>query len=556
MKRFPLHVCAGMIVGMTALRAQPASDARPDWQTVRSQQLPGLELKLTLPKNHFFLRELIDGKIEITNTGTQGYVLDDLQIGRTGPIHGLQFFAEDDKGKLVLDPLAWIARMLMMSEMNGMSREWKLGTWSAMLPTVYSLRFDQPGRYELWAWTNRPAPQTGAQTTSPFIPHGAGVALVSDRISITIEPRTADEESTTMTEAQVDLAQPGQAIEGALKLNALQTPAARTILRTLITDRDDSGTSYAASMGLMAAPDPRAEGVALLDDVKHRKVTVGRSMQWLYSWLERGRIGDTSGPDFEKEHNAAFDDILKAAQQASGGSGPAYAETLWVAYQGLLANDPKWPAARAALAAHQLELSQAHKDEIVRNWFFELRDRAQNASLPSFVPRWPGEDFLPLMREALTKPPLPFPPGPEGSQALPREQRSKNYDRWQLHAYALVILANVKPDEARPIIIADLQRHEQEYFANAFGLFGENGNALPVVPMPELDQTFRVKLASKDPVLSQLIWLIAQYGTASLEPNVLAVYTPETYEHDTTTRSALVRYLKRCDPSKADALVR
>jgi hypothetical protein len=168
----------------------------------------------------------------------------------------------------------------------------------------------------------------------------------------------------------------------------------------------------------------------------------------------------------------------------------------------------------------------------------------------------PGKDFLPLVREALTKPPLPFPPGPEGSQALPREQRSKNYDRWQLHAYALVILANVKPDEARPIIIADLQRHEQEYFANAFGLFGENGNALPVVPMPELDQTFRVKLASKDPVLSQLIWLIAQYGTASLEPNVLAVYTPETYEHDTTTRSALVRYLKRCDPSKADALVR
>jgi hypothetical protein len=548
-----LYCLAGLLGSFVLLptNGRTADKPAPDWEQVRSHQPPGLTLTLSLPKDHYFLGELILGKITITNAAPTGYVVSDLDPGEAGTFSRLRYFGEDSDGHKVSDPLMWAENALQ--NLGGMVLETDLGTWSDDVSALTSLRFDHPGRYTIWAWTDRPRIGKASKPGSPGT-YGASVDLVSDKVTIAIEPRSAAEEAQLLADAQAKLNQPATCRRGALELGALQTPASHAILRTLICDNDQNGVSYIAELGLMESPNPQAEGAALLDDVSHGKVVVGRSMQWVYSWLERGESTNTGGPEFEKEHTAAFDRILQAGQKATGGSGPVYVETLWVAYSGLFPTDPRWPAARTALVAHQLELKQAHKDDILRMWSQDLKFQPQQHE---FSPQWEGEDLLPLAREALAMQadPPDFYDKPHGK--LTNEQQNEfqqYYEKRTIRDDGLIILANVKPAEARPIILADLQRPKPRLFSNGFALFGSTTDAIPTMPMPELDEMFRTKLAAKEGYLGQVFWLIDHFGSAAIEKDVLAAYDPEQAKDYPLLRQTLVRYLKRCDPSKVEQI--
>jgi hypothetical protein len=547
-----LNCLAGLLVSFVLMptNGRTADNPAPDWEQVHSHQPPGLTLTLSLPKDHYFLGELILGKITITNVSSTGYVVSDFDFGEAGALSRLRYFGEDSDGHKVTDPLVWAEYALQ--NLGGMVRETDLGTWSDDVCTLTSLRFDHPGRYTIWAWTDRP--QIG-KASKPGLPgtYGASVDLVSDKITIIIEPRSAEEEAQILAEAQGKLKQPATCRLGALELSALQTPASHAILRTLISDSDQTGVSSIAELGLMESPNPQAEGAALLDDVAHGKVVVGRSMQWVYSWLERGESTNIGGPAFEKEHTAASDRILQAGQKATGGSGPIYVETLWVDYSGRFPQDPKWPAARAALVAHQLELQQAHKDSILQMWSQDLRFHQHD-----FAPEWEGDDLLPLVREALAiqVDPPDFYDKPHSGKWTAQQQSEfqRYYEKRTIRDDGLIILANVKPAEARPIILTDLQRPEPQIFNNGFALFGSATDAIPVMPMPELDNMFRTKLAAKESYQVEVFWLIDHFGSPAIEKDVLAAYNPEQAKDYPELRETLVRYLKRCDPSKVEQI--
>jgi hypothetical protein len=541
---FPILICAG---------ASADTEMDRTWQVVRAHQPPGLQLKLILPKDHFFQGELIDGTIEITNSSANSYHLSTVEIGRAGRIHGIAFEAESRNGIPVPDPLAWANPALPF--LGGMGQDLELGNWSATLPVVYSLRFDAPGDYFIWAWTNRPQtvlpPKAGQPQPS------IAVALVSDKIAITIESRTAAQEAQVIADAQAKLLSKSDRLQGALELNALQTPTAWRILRTLITDKDQTGASNVASMGLMEAPDPRAEGAELLADVTSGRVPVWIATQWVYSWLERYDMPYGAGDEFEKEHKAAFQRILDAGAKATGGSGPAYVQSLWIAYNSNLL-DPTEPARRAALVAHQLELSSQNKETILRNWFFELRDGSGvPANFPGpRLPSWGGGDFLPIVDETLAAP-LPNPPlVSPSSPPLTRKQRQANYDCQELKDYALIILANVRPAEAKPLILADIKRPRPQFFTGSFPLLGDSRlpEVLPVTPMPELDTAFRQKLTTPSPDFASLFWTIDHYGSSALVPDVLRVYSPQAAQNNFIIRDAVRRYLQRCDPAKLNEI--
>jgi hypothetical protein len=139
---------------------------------------------------------------------------------------------------------------------------------------------------------------------------------------------------------------------------------------------------------------------------------------------------------------------------------------------------------------------------------------------------------------------------------LTREEKQARYERQQMKDYALVILANLKPDEARPLIIEDIRRPDPQFFFNGFPLWGDSSivPTLPLDPMPELDSAFREKLAAKNRYLFALMPLIDRYGSTNLVPDVLRVYTPQEGRNNSTVRDALLQYLQRSDPSKVDGI--
>jgi hypothetical protein len=428
-----------------------------------------------------------------------------------------------------------------------------LGMWDITLPTSYWLRFDQPGSYTLYAWSDRA--QSGSQL-KPGVQNGpsARVPLVSDKITITIDPLTPEQEQQTLAEAKTKLATSADRAEGAVELNALQTPLAREALRSLLNDKDGSGASNAAAMGLMEAPDPREEAKALLEDVSKGRLSVCVTMEWTYSWMERYDLPWGSPGEFEQEHKAAFQRIIDAGLKATGGSGSAYVQSLWTQYKSNLL-DPKAATYRAALAAHQLELSQENKDEVLRSWFFELRESRRvhppgYSPTPDWVPRMGGEDFLPLVREALAM------ELPAASSPPTKEEKRARYERQQNKNFALIILANVKPDEARPQIVKDIESDDSSLLSGSFPLWGDSDivPTLPVVPMPELDSVLRKRLGAPNPYLVPLMGVIDRYGSPNLVPDVLRVYTPEEGRRDSTVRDELIRYLQRSDPSKVDGI--
>jgi hypothetical protein len=557
-------------------RADKGMDQK--WQEVRDHQPPGLQMKLILPKDHFFQGEEINGTIEFANNSPAPYYLWAGSASRFGRASGIAFFAESTSGDGVIDPLAWIWNKVDDMGMNGMGTFKDLGTWSITLPTAYWLRFDKPGTYTLYVWSDRAQagdqPKPGVQGQSP-----THVQLVSDRITITIDPLTPEQEEQTLAEAKVKLATTADRGEGALELNALQTPSARDALRPLLDDKDNSGASNVASTGLMEAPDLRAEATLLFADVSQGKLAVNGAIQWAYSWTKTYGMPDGSStvpyaqqtPAMQEELAnqrlawsqalaSARQEILDAAEKATGGSGPAYVQTLWTAFMGNRLD----PQARAAVVAHQLELSQENKDRVLREWFFELRESHRvhppgYSSVPmNGIPRWGGEDFLPLVREALAVSSPAVPVNVTGGQLPPltREEKQARYERQQMKDYALVILANLKPDEARPLIIEDIRRPDPQFFFNGFPLWGDSSivPTLPLDPMPELDSAFREKLAAKNRYLFALMPLIDRYGSTNLVPDVLRVYTPQEGRNNSTVRDALLQYLQRSDPSKVDGI--
>jgi hypothetical protein len=253
----------------------------PEWRSIRQSQPEGLQLKLTLPKDHFYQGEMIKASLEFSNLSPTPYHLWTGNYDRSGRIPDIAFYAQDVAEQPVPDPLAWYFVMGGMG--GGMGNFQDLGKWTIALPVNQWLRFDKPGVYTLYAWSNRV--QKGPKQHPPGLAHrDAGIPLVSDKVEITIDPLSSEMEQQIIAQAKTDIARGGGLAAPALaRLRYLQTPAARAELIPLLADRN---LAFDAAMGLCAAPDPGSEAPEILTAVGQGQLPLRGDITSFYSRLK------------------------------------------------------------------------------------------------------------------------------------------------------------------------------------------------------------------------------------------------------------------------------
>ena len=312
-----------------------------------------------------------------------------------------------------------------------------------------------------------------------------------------------------------------------LELDYLQTPSARAELVKLLARPE---LVQFAQDGLLAAPDPAAEGADILRRVKAGKLVLDINGVWLYgvlaNWsLVQGRSSHTLSLDearaaYQKllaARTATTDEVLAAAIQSSVAGSLAHIEALWAAFQDQAIHKNPWEAdrdggkARAAMVAHQLELPEAHVNDLINGW----------ASCGS-------PDFLPLIRQQSNPP-------------------AKNFR-------AFVVLAGLRPDEARACILKDLASLDSSFLKGDYPA-SRLLPTFPPMPLPQFDSLFETKLAQAKGQPSPIIPVIGTFGSPALLPSVVKAYEQygrdPAHPWDNGVLKCLFLYWLRCDPAPA-----
>jgi hypothetical protein len=513
-------LCFFFMTGPVA-RADAAVD--PTWKDARDHQPQGLHLKMTLPKDHFFQGEEIDATLDFSNDDTSASY--NLEVGYKPCA---VFYASDEKGRPVPNPVKWINDWFN-SDLGGMFTFHKLGNYTLTLPANENVRFDQPGVYSLYASStlNRGTPPT---------PSPGAVDIVSDPLTINITPITSDQEQQVIAGAipiisTVD--SPSGLDESTRKgineLKYLQTPAARAELIKLMNRPQ---LVEPAAWGLEASPDPAAEAGHLLDLVRTGKMVLGPYGVTIYAELKTSHFmqripfpPDTRNSDVQKrlgEMRTAMEqarqEITAAMVQSTGNEGgSAHAEALWTAFENVASSrgmpDEKFPdggAAQRAVAEHQLELSDATVKRLLTYWT-----------------SYGGPEFLPVVRREVAK-------------------RGENPN-------ALIALCTIKPDEARPLVLAEMVRADSNFFKGSY--VPATLLSVSPMPLPELDDFFRAKLTAPNQPPGQILSLIAAFGSTALLPPVLDLYRHHgaAYPWGSDAWVPLYFYWVRCDAAAAIA---
>ena len=483
---------------------EPASTG--SWDKLRAQQPAAPHLKLTLPKATFFQGEKIDATLDFSNDDPK--TIYDLATGAIGP--GAAFHATDDKGNNLVDPLDWL-NSGGLTMINGFVATNKLGKYTLHLSVNENVRYDHPGVYTLYATA------TVTSEESPPASNPARILIVSDPVSVTITPISSEQEKQAITEAlrKIKTAKPNspgagpdaQTVEGVTELKDLQTPAARAELIKLLN------TEYELAIGgLQGAPDPGAEAKNMLVAAQAGKLVLGPYGVTQYAQLRTCPFSPTAAAA-PMTNDTARKEILAAMLQGTPANGTARAEALWTSFQemwskqGLPADlDPDGGAARRALAEHQLDLSASTVHTLFVYW---------NG--------WGSADFLPLVR---------------------REVKAGRNE-----PYAFIALATLSPDEARPKILAQMLGTDGDFFNGASPL------SISPMPMPELDEIFRQRIANRDDLPEYLAPAICIFGSVHILPEVLDYHQNHgtQYPWGSQEEASIYLYWIRCDPEAASA---
>jgi hypothetical protein len=513
------HVLRADVIG------EPTTDK--SWDQIRTAQPSALHLKMTLAKDHFFQGERIEADLEFSNDDPNTSWSVAVGAGTPGAI----FRAIDASGRQLVEPMQWFYNWYPIV-IEGPIANHPFGKYALKLPVNATVRFDAPGIYSLYAFTT--------VTEGTAIDGKPRADLVSDLVRITLVPIKPDEEKAIIAEALDKIAKaapnswPGPR-DGFEELSYLQTRASRDQLIGFLGKPD---LEYWVRDGLLGAPDPEAEADRIMASVKAAKLVPSDSGAELYDELKTAGMLRGSSPqgmpeqeasrryeDMRKAGAVAKQELLAAAIAAAGDHGPATVEALWSAFEDQAVHkNPGEPdhdggKARAALAAHQLELSPAHVKRLFDAW-----------------PYWGSADFLPLVRRELKSP--------------------------ANHLTALIALAGFKPDEARPLVIAELSNPSSPIFEGAYQA-SELLPGIPPMPMPQFDATFREQLDRWGERGFPTIPLINAFGSPALLPDVLRAWNAfghdevhgasRTVKWDDQIKTCFFRYWLRCDP-KAGAI--
>ncbi|MEZ0295242.1 MAG: hypothetical protein ACAI35_02170 [Candidatus Methylacidiphilales bacterium] len=505
---------AVVVMGSAEARAQFITEQQlsAGWDDVRKQQPPELQLKLTLPKTRFYRGEVIRGKLTFINTSDKiPYHMWTGTYNRGGRICDIIYRAQDSTGKEVVDPLEG-----QMTDHGGMGNFTDLGEWSIELPVNEWRRFDQPGVYTIYATSSR-------VTTGKNEPGNSGrkqIALVSDKVQITIDPLPKEEETKILDAAKAVIAAPVKTDTGAAldDLRFLDTPASRQVLIDLL--KSDDATiprgSYEAGLGLRGTADPKAAAAELLAAVADKRLTMA-NVEHVYVLLSISASELPPRPSYtapleervkwQKTYAAAAakasKELNEIALKASGGEGAAFIEILISDYE----RNREDPAARRELGRFQLKLNKTQVERLLRS---------SNLS----------DDFLPLMRR-------------EAAAANP---------------LALHALMRSQPAEVRALLLEDAKLEKSRFFAAPLGEseMGRLKTHTGRTSAPELDKALHQKLvsggaSSTGSYPAGTFFYLECFGSDKLLPEVIERYRASTTSETSRAVPEFMRFWMRYD---------
>ncbi len=476
----------------------------PDAAKVRAEQPEGLSLKLQLPQRVYWLGGRIEGKVVFSNTSQKAYHVS-MMGDRSGRPWDTALYGWDWTGKQVTNPLQWY--LDRSGSQGGTGGYGDLRQYEMPMEVNQWMSFSQPGIYVIRAYSDRV--QEGATLAKDAV-MAKSVRLVSDPVVILVLPRLWGQEWAVIGETLWQVKASGKNAERSVEaLQYLNTPMARTVAHSLM----DSPYAYDAAMALYASPRPTEEAAKILNNVRSGRLKFGdrifdtyvqlRGAGIPFRWSER-----TNPKDVENirerlcaDYQAAWNELFDAAVRASGRKGRDY-------YDLLIAEYRRGTGARQdvlkKLAEVQFDLTSEQVESIIWN------DPER-------------EEFLPVIRKMAVAP---------------------DYNQ-----RALIALAALRPEEARMLIVEDLQRPQPYYQARSEGaIYGNSALlSLPAKPVPELDAYFRGQFAGKPTDGCLLAAAVARYGSDDLLPDVQGYYWRNEGGLDEDARAWLLNYWLKHD---------
>jgi hypothetical protein len=494
-----------------ACRAQDETPP-PSWQTVRNHQHAGVHLLLALPKIHYYMGEVITATLTFSIESKDPYFLSGPSGGRSGRVNDVAFRGEGDDHRPIPDPLEWYLKNHFLMGGGGGTQK-RLGPLEFSLAANQWLQFERPGTYQLYAWSSCLVPGVRGSVYDQRPPR---VELVSDPVTITIEPLPGEaekkiiEEATQALNKQREVGRFDLAFDALERLRFLQTPAASDALLQFV----DVGGSE-TSLAFYGRPNYAASAAHILTLVQEGRLGLSENLLYLYSGLKSGSFLDfVSGDDAMQPGRLAREELFAAARRVieKGGQNEAFFADLIAWYR----RNPQDPAIRSLLIQRQLELTQTQIDAV-----FGERFTTEKHLLAE-------KDFLPLIRE-LSKPERHNP-------------------------VALKALAKLAPEEAKPIILEDIRLNRPVFIPPPKTVYPNRDflafAALPDRELPELDPILREKLPPPpydEDILETTMLLIDRYASKALLPDVLHIYETREGHWPCAFQSAVLRYWIRCD---------
>ncbi len=491
----------------------------PAWQSARAHQPPKLHLKLSLAKDHYFQGERIDAALDFSNDDTSTPWSVPVGAGEPGGV----FHARDAQGVHAINPQQW-CRDWFHQVVTGPVGLNQFGQYTLNLPVNETVRFDHPGVYRVYA-------ESGVIKGTSFTA-SERASLVSDPVTITIDPLTPDTEQVTLADARQKIGPPSTSVSpsarnGIEQLCYLQTPASRAELIALLGQGD---FVYFVRDGLYGAPDPTAESARILALVQAGKLVLDSAGTWLYADLKsydfvKGRsplaLSEAERtPIYErlfKLREEYRQEIVAAMVKATDGQGEFHVQALWTAFETIAISknpggkDADGGVARRAVAAHQLELKPEQVKRLLDAWY-----------------AWGSADFLPLIQREAAPP-------------------ARNLS-------ALIALVGLRPEEAKPLVLKEFKAQTPRFLKSNYPasmLFP----GIEPMPLPQLDAKLRADLNADPANPFPIIPVIECFGSRALLPDVLAAYRKYGDKWDASILKCLHLYWQRADPKGAPAVL-
>ncbi|HKE87654.1 MAG TPA: HEAT repeat domain-containing protein [Vicinamibacterales bacterium] len=482
-----------------------------------------LTLRLTDQRRQFRPGEIISIELEFSSATTKRFTVDGATYDRSGRLTIDEFVIDriDDVSDPMLDYFgssgAYIGGGIRSMGVLGekpFTVKLELNEW---------FRFDKPGKYTLAVKSRR-------VTDESVTPH-AVVAVESNTVSFEILPRDATWEASELEGARriIDARQPPFGSRpGCRIMRFLGTEAAvMEMIRRYGADADQ-GCDFDYMAGLFSAEDREAIVRAMEDGLRAADQAVTgsylRTLSTLSVYLQHPELRPAQTREMKGRlvtggELSRRSDLIDAAQSV-------YGDILTAAMQ------DKTDRARAitlaemqALAQRQPSAASAASQDQLAARFLDLPAQRQ-ANLLEY--QWrvvAGSAMLPALRRLVDAPPTDAPSVPD---------------------LALRRLAQMAPDEARPLILREIRNPRRGATLKTLG-------SLQDAELPELDDALAANFEASTSEIHAA--LVQRYATRKVAARILASAGDEIGVMACRQQTSILAYFLRVDESTGSALL-